>query len=58
MADLPQERPKVRRECFDFLKRHVLLIADQKWRSEGEAIISLWWELYPDLDEYTTMVGI
>jgi hypothetical protein len=44
-------RPDVRRECFDYLKRHVPLSPRQKKQSEGEGLLALWSELAPDLDE-------
>ena len=51
IAELAEDRPDVRRECFDYLKRHVSLTPAQKTRSEGEIVMALWWELYPDLEE-------
>ncbi|KAF0218356.1 MAG: hypothetical protein FD174_2973 [Geobacteraceae bacterium] len=51
IAELAEDRPDVRRECFDFLKKHVSLTAGQKVRSEGEIVMALWWELHPDLEE-------
>lgn len=51
VAELAEDRPDVRRECFDFLKKHVPLTAGQKAWSEGEIVMALWWELYPDLEE-------
>ncbi len=43
--------PEVRRECFDYLKQHVKLTAEQEINSEGEIAMALWWELYPDLED-------
>ena len=51
IAELAEDRPDVRRECFDYLKKHVSLTPAQKTRSEGEIVMALWWELYPDLEE-------
>jgi len=51
IAELAEGRPDVRRECFDYLKKHVSLTPAQKTRSEGEIVMALWWELYPDLEE-------
>ncbi len=48
---LAASRPEVRRECFTYLKKRVPLSNKQKKNSEGEAILSLWAELSPDLDE-------
>jgi hypothetical protein len=47
IAHLAKYRPDIRRECFDYLKKHVTLTAEQKIRSEGEIAMALWWELYP-----------
>jgi tetratricopeptide (TPR) repeat protein len=44
-------RSDVRRECFEYLKKHASLSPEQKRRSEGEAVLALWSELVPDLDE-------
>jgi hypothetical protein len=51
IAELAEDRPDVRRECFDYLKKHVSLTPAQKTRSEGEIVMALWWELFPDLEE-------
>jgi len=51
IAELAEDRPDVRRECFDYLKKHVSLTSAQKTRSEGEIVMALWRELYPDLEE-------
>ena len=51
IAELAIGRPDVRRECFDYLKKHVSLTTAQKARSEGEIVMALWWELSPDLEE-------
>ena len=51
IAELAIGRPDVRRECFDYLKKHVSLTPAQKTRSEGEIVMALWWELSPDLEE-------
>ncbi len=48
---LVSSRPDVRRECFEYLKKHASLSLEQKKRSEGEAVLALWSELVPDLDE-------
>jgi hypothetical protein len=48
---LAATRPDVRRECFDYLKKHVTLSAQQKKQSAGEVLLALWSELAPDLDE-------
>jgi hypothetical protein len=43
--------PDVRRECFDFLKSQSTVSKTLAKRSEGEAVLALWSELAPDLDE-------
>src|SRR3990172_11322710 len=48
---LTSSRPDVRRECLEYLKKHASLSPEQKKRSEGEAVLALWSELVPDLDE-------
>lgn len=48
---MASSRPDVRRECFEYLKKHASLSPEQKRRSEGEAVLALWSELVPDLDE-------
>jgi hypothetical protein len=55
IEELADMRPEVRRECFEFLKKHVKMSPNQQETSEGEAISALWYELEPDLaelDEY------
>jgi hypothetical protein len=51
ITGIAEDRPDVRRECFDYLKKHISLTAAQKTSSEGEIVMSLWWELYPGLEE-------
>jgi len=48
---LARARPDVRRECFDYLKKHTALSPGQQRQSEGERLLALWAELAPDLDE-------
>lgn len=48
---LAVEFPDVRRECFDFLKSQVAVSKALAKRSEGEAILAIWSELAPDLEE-------
>jgi hypothetical protein len=33
--------PKVRRKCFEYLKKHVVLPEDEKKEAEGEALMAL-----------------
>ena len=51
ITELALYRPDVRRECFDYLKKHITLTTAQKSRSEGEIILALWCELYSDLED-------
>ena len=48
---LATESPDVRRECFDYLKSQVSVSKALVQRSEGEAVLALWSELAPDLEE-------
>ena len=57
VAHLSNFSPEMRRECFDYLKKHVTLTAEQKISSEGEIAMALWWELYPDLEELDSYGG-
>lgn len=57
ILELAAERPDVRRECFDFLKSHVPVAKALAQRSEGEAILALWSELAPDLEELDNYGG-
>ena len=49
--------PEMRRECFDYLKNHVKLTAEQEISSEGEIVMALWWELHPDLEALDSYGG-
>ncbi|MEN8178767.1 MAG: hypothetical protein ABFS39_09115 [Pseudomonadota bacterium] len=51
LVRLAATRPDVRRECFDYLKKHVSLSDSRKNQSEGEILLALWSELDPDLSE-------
>jgi hypothetical protein len=57
ILELATEFPEVRRECFDFLKAQISVSKALKSRSEGEAILALWSELGPDLDELDSYGG-
>jgi hypothetical protein len=54
---LATEFPEVRRESFDFLKSQVSISKSLEKRSEGEAIMALWSELAPDLDDLDSYGG-
>lgn len=51
ISALAIRHPEVRRECFEYLKAHVPLSTTQKQTSDGEVVLALWEELYPDLEE-------
>ncbi|KPK26361.1 MAG: hypothetical protein AMK69_12225 [Nitrospira bacterium SG8_3] len=44
-------RPQIRRECFEYLKEHVMLTPDEEAVTDAEAMFALWVELEPDLSE-------
>ncbi len=51
ILELATEFPDVRRGCFDFLKSQVSVSEALIQRSEGEAVLALWSELAPYLEE-------
>jgi len=51
LLKLARSRSDVRRECFEYLKKHVPLTQQQRNKSDGEAVLALWSELELDLDE-------
>ncbi len=51
IEDLAIMLPEVRRECFEYLKKHVKLSQEQKETAGGEEIFAIWGELEPDLEE-------
>ena len=57
ILELAAEIPDVRRECFDFLKSNVTISKALEKRSEGEAMLALWSELAPDLEELDSYGG-
>ncbi len=48
---LATARSDVRRECFDYLKKHVPLSDSQQKQSDGEVLLAYWSELIPELSE-------
>lgn len=42
---------EARRNCFEYLKKHVALPLEEQGEAEGEALMALWMELEPDLSE-------
>lgn len=51
IKELALSRPETRRECFEFLKKHVTLTSKESAISDGEALFALWNELEFDLSE-------
>ena len=41
LVRLAATRPDARRECFDYLKKHVFLSDSRKKQSEGEILLAL-----------------
>ena len=54
---LASEVPDVRRECFDFLKSQASISKSLEKQFEGEAILALWSELAPDLEDLDSYGG-
>jgi hypothetical protein len=54
---LAAKSPDLRQECFNYLKKHVSLTAEQKTRAEQEIVMALWLELSPDLEELDSYGG-
>jgi len=57
IARVAASRPAVRRECLDYLNRHIVLSPSRRKQSEGEKLLALWAELAPDLDELDAYGG-
>jgi hypothetical protein len=51
LVRLAAARSDVRRECFDYLKKHVPLSNSQQKQSDGEVLLAYWSELIPELCE-------
>jgi hypothetical protein len=51
ILELSRGEPEVRRKCFEYLKKHVVLAEDEQREAEGEALMALWTEVEPDLSE-------
>jgi hypothetical protein len=51
ILNLAENDPEIRRKCFDYLKKDSAVSKMLKRQSEGEAILSIWAELLPDLED-------
>jgi hypothetical protein len=57
LRQLAASQIEVRRECLEYLKRHVPLSSERKKMSDGEAALLLWSGLAPDLEELNEYGG-
>jgi hypothetical protein len=57
VLQLASEEAEVRRKCFEYLKKRVVLPEDEQGEAEGEALMALWTELEPDLSELNEYGG-
>lgn len=57
LQHLATSQLEVRRECLEYLKKHVPLSSEHKKMSDGETVLLLWSELAPDLEELNEYGG-
>ncbi len=57
ILELAGREAEARRNCFEYLKKHVSLPMDEQGEAEGESLMALWMELEPDLSELNQYGG-